>query len=70
MNIQLPAFMRPLSLEERVTRELAQARRDRLDAASNLEYQQAAMALAVARIERLERETRDFLAPIEGSTNA
>jgi hypothetical protein len=54
--LKLPAFLRPLSLEERVSRELHEAKLARLAAYSQYEYFGASIELAEARIKRLENE--------------
>ena len=59
--MKFPRWLREPSLEERVAKELYEARVARLSAQSSLEYYAAALDMAEARILRLEQETLDLL---------
>ena len=59
--MKLPQIFRRLSLEERISRELFEARNSRLAACSQREYLQALQDLYEARIARLEQELQSCL---------
>ena len=59
--MNLPAFLRPLSLEERISRELTDARLARLSTAAWLEHHSALQGMYETRIRRLEQELQDCL---------
>lgn len=57
----LPRIFRPISLEERIAKELDEARIARLAANSQREYFEALQVMYEKRIRRLEQEMADCL---------